>query len=109
MDTHTTHDDRLSQLTKSNARWRLLAVSSAALMVGIGIGGMGTSQPEEAEQDPRAVIDRVGLADRIVRFHADGTMSYLRFPGGDRTVAGYFDWGAIKIDSRYTSETLPQP
>jgi hypothetical protein len=109
MDTHTTHEDLLSQLSKSNTRWRLLAVSSITLMVGIGIGGMGTSVSQDGNSDPKAVIDRVGLADRIVRFHADGTMSYLRFPQGDRTVDGYYDWGAIKIDPRYTSRTLPQP
>jgi len=108
MNTHNSHDDRLSQLSKSNARWRLLAVSSITLMVGVAIGGMGSAQPAETK-DPKAVIDRVGLSDRIIRFHADGSMTYLKVPQGDRTVDGYYDWGTIKIDKRYTSRTLPQP
>ena len=109
MDTQHTHDDRLSQLSKSNARWRLLAVSSIALMGGIVIGGMGSSQPAETPSDPKAVIEHVGMADRIIRIHADGTMSYLKIPGGERTGFGYYDWGTVKIDDRYTSRTLPQP
>ena len=109
MNTHNTHDERLSQLSKSNARWRLLAVSSIALMGGIVIGGMGNSQPETVPDDPDAVIDYVGTGDRIFRIHADGSMTYLKIPDGERTGFGYYDWGKIKIDERYTSRTLPQP
>lgn len=109
MDTHHTHDDRLSQLTKSNARWRLLAVSSIALIGGVVIGGMGHAQPDESPKDPKAVVDHVGMENLIVRIHADGSMSYFKFPQGDRTAHGYYNWGEIKIDERYTNRTLPQP
>ena len=110
MDTHTTHDDRLSQLAKTNARWRLLAVSSITLMVGVMIGGMG-SQPEDKSvpSEPNAVVDYVGTADRIFRVHADGSLTYLKIPGGERTGFGYYDWGKVKMDTRYTSTTIPQP
>lgn len=110
MDTHHTHDDRLSQLTTSNARWRMLAVSSLALMGGMLIGGMGNSaQPDTTPSDPSAVIDYVGAGDRIFRVHADGSLTYLKVPDGERTGFGYYDWGKIKIDNRFTSRTLPQP
>lgn len=108
MDTNTPNTDRLSQLTKSNNRWRLLAVSSIALMGGIIIGGMGSAQPAESK-DPKAVVEHIGLSDRIIRVHADGSMSYLKIPDGERTGFGYYDWGKIKIDQNYTSRTLPQP
>jgi len=111
MDTHNTQNDRFAQLTKSNARWRLLAVSSITLMAGIGIGGMGLNQPEAetVPDDPMAVVDYVGTSDRIFRVHADGSLTYLKIPDGERTGFGYYDWGKIKIDDRYTSRTLPQP
>ncbi|MCR9076657.1 MAG: hypothetical protein NXI07_11530 [bacterium] len=111
MDTHHTHDDRYVQLLKTNARWRLLAVSALTLMAGIGIGGMGSGQPElsTSPDDPMAVIDYVGTSDRIFRIHADGSLTYLKIPEGERTGFGYYDWGKIKIDDRYTSRTLPQP
>ena len=110
MDTHNTHEYRLSQLTKTNARWRLLAVSSITLMVGVMIGGMGSQpDPTTSPSDPNAVIDYVGTNDYIIRVHANGSMSYLRIPGGERTGSGYYNWGRIKIDDRYTSTTLPQP
>lgn len=108
MDTHHTHDDRFSQLAKSNARWRLLAVSSITLMVGIGIGGMGNQQPSEP-RDPKAVIDYAGTAERIFRIHADGSMTYIKIPNGERTGQGYYNWGQVKIDKRYTSQPIPQP
>ena len=110
MSTQHTNEDRLSQLAKSNARWRLLAVSSIAMIAGVMIGGMGNNQqPSESPRDPKAVTDYVGLEDRIVRVHADGSLTYLRLPGGERTGQGYYNWGEIKIDPRYTSSTLPQP
>ncbi len=111
MDTHNTHDDRFLQLSKSNARWRLLAVASITLMTGIGIGGMGNSQPEPktSPDDPTAIVDYVGTGDRIFRIHADGSMTYLKIPEGERTGYGYYNWGKVKIDDRYTSRTLPQP
>ena len=111
MDTHHTHVDRYSQLAKSNARWRLLAVSSVALMGGIVIGGMGSSQPDPtaSPDDPKAVVDYVGTSDRIFRVHADGSMTYIKIPEGERTGFGYYNWGTVKIDQRYTSRTLPQP
>lgn len=117
MNTQHLNEDRLLELTRSNARWRLLAVSSVALVVGVVIGGMGNSQPAQSGQhgvadpamDPTAVVDRVGMADRIVQFHADGNMTYLKMPDGERTGNGYYNWGKVKIDPRYTSRTLPQP
>jgi len=111
MNTHNTHDDRLSQLTKTNARWRLLAVSSITLMVGVMIGGMGNAQPEAktVPSDPTAVVNYVGTADRIFRVHADGSLSYINIPNGERTGFGYYNWGKVKIDERYMSTTLPQP
>lgn len=110
MDTHNTQNDRFAQLSKSNARWRLLAVASITLMVGVVIGGMG-SQPESKSvpNDPSAVVDYVGTADRIFRVHADGSLTYLKVPEGERTGFGYYNWGTVKIDDRYTSRTLPQP
>lgn len=111
MDTHNTQNDRFAQLSKSNARWRLLAVSSITLMVGVVIGGMGAAQPDpkSSPSDPAAVVDYVGLSDRIVRVHADGSMTYLKFPDSERTGFGYYDWGRVKIDKNFTSRTLPQP
>lgn len=108
MDTHHTSDDRFSQLARSNARWRLLAVSSLALIVGIGIGGMGNRQPSET-RDPKGVIDYAATDGRIFRFHNDGSISYIRIPDGERTGMGYYNWGQVKIDKRYTSTTIPQP
>lgn len=108
MDIHNSHDDRFLQLSKSNARWRLLAVASITLMTGIGIGGMG-SQPVTMPNDPKAIVDYVGTGDRIFRIHADGSLTYLKIPEGERTGHGYYNWGTVKIDDRYTSRTLPQP
>ena len=98
-------------LAKSHARWRLLAVSSITLMVGVLIGGMGTAQPDPtiSPDDPNAIVDYVGASGRIFRIHADGSMSYVRIPDGERTGFGYYNWGKIKIDERFTSRTLPQP
>jgi hypothetical protein len=111
MDTHTTSNDRYDQLAKSHARWRLLAVSSVALVVGVIIGGMGNAQPDpmSSPSDPKAVVDYIGLETRLIRVHADGTMTYIKIPDGERTGFGYYNWGRIKIDTNYTSRTLPQP
>ena len=108
MDTPPTTEDRLAHLTRTNARWRLLAVASITLIAGIGIGGMA-GQPDSTPSDPAAIVDYVGTSDRIFRVHADGSMTYIRIPGGERTGQGYFGWGDVKIDERYTSTTIPQP
>lgn len=109
MNTSTTHiEDRYSQLARTNARWRLLAVSSVTLMVGVVIGGMA-HQPDQSSSDPKAVVSYVGTAERIFRVHEDGSLTYLKIPGGERTGQGYFTWGDVKIDTSYKSATLPQP
>ncbi|MEX0876946.1 MAG: hypothetical protein WD114_05765 [Phycisphaerales bacterium] len=110
MNTPNTTDDRLSHLARTNARWRLLAVSSITLMAGVVIGGMGSgAQPSQPDADPAEVIDYVGTAETIFRVHRDGSLTYLKIPQGERTGFGYYDWGKVKIDTRYTSRTLPQP
>lgn len=109
MDTPTTHtDDRYAQLARTSARWRLLAVSSITLIMGVAIGGM-SRQPDTSSVDPKAVVSYVGTGDRIFRVHQDGSMTYLKLPGGERTGEGYFTWGKVKIDPRYKSTTMPQP
>ncbi len=109
MNTPSTQtDDRYAQLARANARWRLLAVSSVTLMVGVVIGGTGR-QPDQSGSDPKAVVSYVGTGDRIFRVHEDGSLTYLKIPGGERTGQGYFTWGDVRIDTSYKSMTMPQP
>ena len=98
-------ETRLVALERSAGRWRLAALTSIALMGGLLIGGMGT-QP--SSNDPKAVIGFAGTAERVFRFHQDGSMTYLRIPKGERTANGYYNWGDINIDQSRKSRTLPQ-
>ncbi len=103
--TEPTINDRLMALERSSARWRLAAIASIALLGGILIGGMGN---QSAAADPKAVVGFAGTAERIFRLHQDGTMTYLRIPKGERSAAGYFNWGDINIDESRKSRALPQ-
>ena len=98
-------ETRLASLERSAGRWRLAALTSIALMGGLLIGGMG-NQPNTA--DPKAVVGVAGTAERIIRLHQDGSITYLRIPKGERTAKGYFNWGDIRIDESRKSLTLPQ-
>ncbi len=98
-------EDRLSTLERSAGRWRLAAITSIALMTGFLIGGMGNA-PDAT--DPKAVVGFAGTAERIFRLHQDGSMTYLRIPKGERSSAGYFDWGDVNIDQSRKSRALPQ-
>jgi len=98
-------ETRLVALERSAGRWRLAALTSIALMGGLLIGGMG-NQPNTT--DPKAVVGFAGTAERIIRLHQDGSMTYLRIPKGERSAAGYFNWGDINIDESRKSRAIPQ-
>jgi hypothetical protein len=119
MNTNNSNQSIVLELQRSASRWRLAAVTSTALLVGIGIGGMNSSnslasntQLNNAQpatpSDPKAVVDYAATAERIFRFHADGSMTYLRIPRGERTSNGYFNWGDVRIDESRKSQDLPQ-
>lgn len=100
-------ENRLIQLERTNARWRIVSLASVALIAGVLIGGMGNNATQPAS-DSSDDAHYVGTADTIYRINPDGSISYLRIPAGERTGKGYFTWGDIKIDKTYKSRDLPQ-
>ena len=107
---HTTKrtDDRLSALERSASRWRLAAISSITLFAGVLIGGMGASSAQPETDDPKAVVGVAGTAERIIRVHQDGSITYIRIPKGEHSAQGFFDWGDVQIDHSRKSRTIPQ-
>ncbi|MDF1810282.1 MAG: hypothetical protein P1U42_11365 [Phycisphaerales bacterium] len=111
MNTNTndkTTELRLAALERSANRWKFTAVSSVILFAGVLIGGMGANSMQPDTSDPKKVVGIAGTAERVIRIHQDGTLTYIRIPKGERSADGYFDWGDIVIDRSRKSQTMPQ-
>ena len=99
------------ECAKIRSRWLMTVVGAGALGVGAVLGGLGNSagsQPAEQLNRVDDVVAYTATDGTIYKIFESGKIEYLRVDENPpRTADGLYDWGDVKIESRYTLRDRP--